>query len=265
MSEGDEDFRGSGFFFADNEDLASGEARGSHRSLSVRRPSVIKIRKSHCSELAEMENRFPDARLHDLIRFLQARKFDVSEAASMYEAHQNWRSATLPIPHESVRATLATRKFYMLAEKDNEERPVLFYCLRRFLEASYVTEDEIKALVHVMEEHVGPNYGLSFETQQVTVLIDIFGIRAPPLDFLHKMNAVMEANYPERLFRLIMFPVSSWLRKLVKTSIMFVDETSRKKFAFVNDVKSLEEFTNMPLEKMGADVKDMVDKGKITK
>lgn len=208
------------------------------------------------SAVLEMQTRFVEAGADDLIRFLQARNFDVERAANMYQAHLQWREETLPIPYESVKDTLATRKFYLLNDTDAAGHPVFFYSLHRFKQAPYVVEDEIKALVYLIENEVMPKMG---ETQQWSVLIDVSGIRSPPLAFLHQMNAVMEANYPERLFRSIMFPVPTWLQRIIQGFlVLIVDEDTRAKFAYVHDVKSLEEAAMMPKEHMGPDIAERV-------
>jgi hypothetical protein len=181
----------------------------------------------------------------------------------MYQAHLGWRSDTLPISLDSVKDTLDTRKFYLLENTDAEGHPVLFYCLHRFKEAPYNVEDEIKALLYLLENDVRAKMGDSFTTQQWTVLIDVSGIRSPPLVFLNRMNTIMEANYPESLFRTVMFPVPGWLQKIIQGFLLFVDETTRNKFVYANDIKSLEEFAMMPKEQLGPDIAQLQEDNKI--
>lgn len=157
------------------------------------------IQEKHSQQLSAMQERFPEADIQDLVRFLQARKFHVDKAANMYQAHLEWRVETLPISLDSVKDTLATRKFYLLDNTDAEGHPVIFYCLHRFKEAPYVVEDEIQALLYLLENNVRAKMGDSLAiTQQWTVLIDVSGIRSPPLAFLNQMNIVMVSNisYP---------------------------------------------------------------------
>lgn len=217
------------------------------------------VQTAHQTELTAMQTRFPEVAVNDLVRFLKARNHDLEKATEMMEAHLKWREETLPIPKEEVEATLATRKFYMLDELDQEGRPVVVYVLRRFKEAPYVVKDEIKALIYLTEHSVLPRYGSSVESQKVTVLIDISGITSPPLAFLTEMNEIMEANYPESLFRCIMFPVPYLLQTMIRGLIYFVDEDTRTKFAYVNDLKSLEESAMMSHEQMGPDIAELVE------
>merc|ERR1719389_1274590 len=173
----------------------------------------------------------------------------------MYKAHCEWRQQTLPIPFEEVKETLASQKFYVLKNTDKDGRPILYYNFRKFMETSYVVEDEIKALLYVLEEQVIPmmtmkgNDNQSIETQKWKVIIDVSGIRSPPLSFLKELNEIMEANYPERLDTTVMLPVPHWLQTIIKGCMAFVDEETRSKFVFCNDAKSLEKYATIPLDK----------------
>lgn len=232
---------------------------------SVLRQSVVRIHSGHPDSLKKMQAKFPNESSHDLVRFLQARGFDVDKAAAMYTSHALWKKETLPIPFESVRDTLSTRKFYVLDDKDQDGRPILFVSLRRFKEQPYVVEDEIKALVYVLEEQVKPKMGQSFESQKWTVLIDVSGIRSPPLQFLQKMNDVMEANYPERLFRTVMLPVPYWLQRIIQGCLSFVAKETRNKLAYVNDTASLEKCAMLSQDKLGPDIADLLKTAQLSK
>lgn len=137
------------------------------------------------------------------------------------------------------------------------------YCLRRYKEAPYNIDDELRALVYLIENEVVPRMGDSFESQQWTVLLDASGIKSPPIYFLEQVNSVMKANYPNCLFRSIMFPVPGWLQKVISSLLSFVDDDTRSKFTFVNDIKSLEAAAMMPREEMGPDVAELIQNKKL--
>lgn len=235
------------------------------RRASTRRSSVMEIQNMHGVAIMTMQDRFPDVPIHTLIRFLKARDYDIKKATAMYQAHAEWRQKTFPLPSQHATATLSTRKFYMLDDLDEDGRPVILYCLNRFKETPYVVEDEIEALLYLLESQVIPRFGPSFETQRFTVLINVSGIRSPPISFLQSVNTVMEANYPETLHRTIMFPVPYWLRKTIQALTSFLAEETRKKLAYVNDIKSLAELAGMPIEKMGPDITELVQTKQLKK
>jgi len=211
---------------------------------------------------------FPNGRdSNDILRFLKARNNDVQAASTMYKAHIEWRKQTLPIPYEDVKETLASQKFYVLPNTDKDGRPILYYNFRKFMEHSYIVEDEIKALLYVLEEQVIPmmNNTSNIDAQKWKVIIDVSGIRSPPLSFLKQLNEIMEANYPERLDTTVMLPVPHWLQTIIKGCMAFVDEETRSKFVFCNDLAALEKYATIPLDQLGPDLRDLVDKGQLAK
>ena len=233
---------------------------------SMRRQSIQQIQQDHGSTLDAMREAFPKASVHELVRFLRARKYNLEKANKMYQAHLDWRQSYLPtIDKEKAEKTLATRKFYLLDHLDGEGHPVMYYCFHRFQDMGYDVENELAALVYLFEDYCIPRFGPSLEQQKFTVLIDVSGIRSPPLSFLKHVNSVMEANYPETLHRTIMFPVPYWLQKIIKSFLVFVDPDTRDKFAYVNDIKSLEDFAQLKLEQMGPDIAELIQKKQLKK
>jgi hypothetical protein len=208
-----------------------------------------------------MKQKFPDASEDDLLRFLKARKFR-KQAVDMYQAHLDWRNEILPIlqdHQQQILENLSTRKFYLLDHTDPDGRPVIFFCLRRFKEMGYDVDEEEMAMIYMMENDVIPKLEQQ-QHQQYTVLIDVSGIRSPPLSFLTRINAVMEANYPERVYRIILFPVPYLVQKIITGMLIFVAKETREKFFYVNSVSALEECAKMSVETMGRDVVELVDK-----
>lgn len=87
------------------ENSSNGDSEKVKKALLLRRPSVLYIRDQHPHAVIYMQDRFPDADEHDLIRFLEKNNFNVEKAAQMYQAHLDWRQATLPIPFDTVKDT----------------------------------------------------------------------------------------------------------------------------------------------------------------
>ena len=45
-----------------------------------------------------------------------------------------------------------------------------------------------------------------------------------------------EANYPERMHKTMMVPVGGFVLGIIKAALYFVDEKTRAKFAFTNNL-----------------------------
>mmetsp|Transcript_5944 Transcript_5944/g.10218 ORF Transcript_5944/g.10218 Transcript_5944/m.10218 type:complete len:245 (-) Transcript_5944:93-827(-) len=213
-----------------------------------------------------MQERFPDSNESDLDRFLRARDQDLDKAGTMYEAHLKWRSEALvwtDDDREAIRKTLSSRRFYVLDERDANGRPIVYFCFHRFKDGCYDIEEELRAYVFLIEEEVIPKLNGTPDGKW-TVLCDVSATRKPPMSFLTKSNKLLADNYPERLCRLVMFPVPSFVKTIIQGMLYFVDAETRSKFTFVSDVNCLEKESTIPSWKMmGPDVAKMVEDGSL--
>ena len=114
----------------------------------------------------------------------------------MYTKHVAWRAENFPIPHEEVEATLALRKFYVLDNPDADGRPVVYVNFKAFTSAPYVAEEEARAYLYMLEHTLQPRFDQLGGTAagagpaKMMVIIDVTGIRSPPLAFIKQLNAV---------------------------------------------------------------------------
>lgn len=84
----------------------------------------------------------------------------------------------------------------------------------------------------LLENKVLSRFGPSLESKKFAVLVDVLGIRSPPLFFLlQQVNNVMEAYFSEKLFQSVMFPLLHWLQKIIQGCLTFVAVETRHKFA----------------------------------
>jgi hypothetical protein len=214
------------------------------------------------TSLERMKALFPDVGPVDLQRFLKARKNDEAKATDMITKHLTWRADTLPIEKAEIQESLDTRRYYYLCQ-DAEDRPVVYIHFQRFMREKYDADIEIKAYIWLIENEIIPQMSEA-GPQSWTVLIDVQGIRSPPISFLTKLNSVFEANYPERLHKTIMFPVPWFVQKMINGFLFFVNEDTRKKFGFVNALGALISESGITAEQLGADVEALVKEGQLT-
>ena len=189
--------------------------------------------------LAHLQQLFPEHAQHDLLRFLRARQWDADKASGMFQRHLQWRSEKLPIALEAVEMSLQRRRFY-LACSDAEERPVIYISFSKFVHGKFDADEEIDAYIYFIEAEVVPKIRSNPNGHHTwTVIIDVCGVRAPPIEFISQLNRVFESNYPERLFKLVMFPVPWVVQQIIAGTLLFVDVDTRAKFGFVNSLDAL--------------------------
>ena len=225
-------------------------------NLSSEQKGVLdELTEVFCSEGSELDR-------SDVLRFCVARDFDKEKSQAMLQAHIGWRKATLPIEKTpSVQDSLSKRRFYYLCQDKTNDRPIVYVNLLRYVQdKSYDPQTELQASLYTIENEVAPRIKRdSVGSHAWSMLLDISGIKSPPLAFLQLMNSTYEANYPERLHRMVMFPVNSFVKKIIQGILVFVDPKTRAKFYFVNTVKELVELADVDnVQELGDDVKSLI-------
>ncbi|CAE8631323.1 unnamed protein product [Polarella glacialis] len=162
-----------------------------------------------------------------LLRFLVARKGDVPRAATMYSKSLSWRSSVFPIPAEGkVGAILRDGRRFRRIGTNANGIPVL---LLDFLWSYFITEEDqaidiLRAILRFMEEQL-------FDADAAGVgqaYVVVFG-GPPPMSFAVAMASILEANYPERLGKAVVYPVPRLISSIVWAFLWFLDENTRSK------------------------------------
>lgn len=129
----------------------------------------------------------------------------------------------------------------------------------------YDVEAESKAFVYMLETDVIPKFGPDFRGPQTfSVLLDVEGIRMPPLAFLKGVGKICADNYPETLGNAVMFPVGWLLRSIVRASMAFVNRSTREKYSLTDDANVIVECIGVPYAHMPAEVHKLVEENKLT-
>ena len=65
----------------------------------------------------------------------------------------------------------------------------------------------------------------------------------PPMNYIKKLHPMMEANYPERLAKTILYPVPWAMRIVVNSFLAFLPSRTRNKFELVSSAEHLQAIT----------------------
>eukprot|EP00523_Entomoneis_sp_CCMP467_P010857 CAMPEP_0168728682 /NCGR_PEP_ID=MMETSP0724-20121128/5810_1 /TAXON_ID=265536 /ORGANISM="Amphiprora sp., Strain CCMP467" /LENGTH=232 /DNA_ID=CAMNT_0008775535 /DNA_START=210 /DNA_END=909 /DNA_ORIENTATION=- len=192
--------------------------------------------------LSMMKEAFPDASEQNLLRCWTARNWNVAPAKAMNvpSSSLDWRTETIPrLQQERKEETLSTRKFYRLESPDADGRRVLLLSSipRTGIQCGNGNQggDLFDGISRASPIAAGGSSNVitaattatttatrqpqrqqqQQQQQQFTCLIDVSGIRSPPLSFLTHLNSVMEANDPELLYKTILFPVPGFVQTMI--------------------------------------------------
>jgi len=166
-----------------------------------------------CEAVAELGARFPDAPREELERFCKARPGSVAEAGQMYEAYQEWRKES-GSPERLLAAAKAVPQEFIrhCGEASDGSQLVLVQGAR--YDASVDTEQYVLAIANLFEELLPPT-----DNRKATCLLDVRpaegwpNVPAPKmLPLMKRCMEVLPGNYPERLQRVVIYPMP-WIVK----------------------------------------------------
>mmetsp|Transcript_43306 Transcript_43306/g.122426 ORF Transcript_43306/g.122426 Transcript_43306/m.122426 type:complete len:366 (-) Transcript_43306:102-1199(-) len=181
----------------------------------------------------QLQGRFADADLDEVTigRFLLTRSWDLDGTTKMLQAHVNWRRENLPVSLEEVQPILDEGKFALLGT-GAERRPAFAIRFGPMLKVDFKQKGEmerhIRAAVYCAEAMIA---SMAPGVETWTAVIDCTGIRAPPQAYMQEFTKVMQANYPERAYKIVMYPIPRFIVTVVKTFMVMLPEKTREKAA----------------------------------
>jgi hypothetical protein len=155
-----------------------------------------------------------DAQPHSWRRFLAARDNRIPDAMQMIQTHQQWRDATFPIDltTKGVQELLKSKAVSEIDVGATDAPPTVYvnYGKLQSLASNVTPEDVVKAFVIFTEimlsRAADPRHAKTCQFIDLSGVSITSGFR---VDILKQIYAVFEPNYPETLYKMVMYPVST--------------------------------------------------------
>ena len=197
--------------------------------------------------LASLKEAFPDAELRDLARFVIACKGDAAKAAKRWRVHQTWREEELPrivrgaptrdyalldqaaVP-EGVIAELQTGKM-VLRGRDRAGRPMMIWDNGAHNPATSKPGQVLPMVVYLMESITAD---MGNDQHQINMLVYCPSNSKFDLGLIKGAARLFAEQYPERLGKVLVFPVNSWKRWLWSVAKPFLPARTRDKVALLD-------------------------------
>jgi len=174
-------------------------------------------------------------------RYLAARDGHVGLAIQMMEENEKWRKDTFPIALNSGIQKIIKSKAISEIDLNHDSLPPTVYVNFRKLQAleeGVSSNDVVDAFVIFTEMLLARSTNpTSPKTCQFIDLSETpvsLGLR---ISILKQIYSVFEPNYPETLEKMIMYPVSSFVRRTSSIMLNFVNAKTRKKFIITDDLE----------------------------
>lgn len=223
----------------DSEDEASQESDRescfSFCTAPTRRPPVQKAKKHGTQDLdagvEELRARFPRAATAELRRFCRARPKSTQEAAQMYQKHLAWRREQ-GSKDNLLKASLAIPpKYIRQAGRARDGTPILLVQGAMY-DSSVAPEMYMLACGHALDQMFAAE-----SEEKFTLLIDARpgdgwpNAPAPTMmPFFRLACSVLPDNYPERVQKVVIYPMPSILGQLWSMVSCLLDPKTRAKF-----------------------------------
>jgi len=214
--------------------------------------------------VSELARRFPQAPRAELLRFCRARKGSLEDASKMYEAHLQWREGP-GARQQLLQASQAVSPKYIRCEgvaKDGNPL-ILVQGARYEQEADPMTY--VLACAQLLDRVVPPT-----DSRKITVLVDVRPGEGWPnvaatqmLPFFKLACQGLPDNFPERVSRVVIYPMPWIVQALWRVVAGFLDPVTRAKFVIISgDAKKhapcpqeLNEY--FTIDQLPADARDM--------
>jgi len=200
--------------------------------------SVVESGSAECNtetaDVDAMQARFPNAARAELLRFYRATR-DVKKAIAMFTAHEAFLVAH-PL-EELAAARQKIPEFFIrpCPGKALDGTPILLVQGARYDKATS-TEEYVLAVMDELERALCRD-----DTTQWTVLLDIrcqegwANLAATEmLPFFKALNTMATEHYPERIHRVVIYPMPSVVSRLWYVVKQFIDTATRKKVVLLS-------------------------------
>ncbi|CAK0854070.1 unnamed protein product, partial [Prorocentrum cordatum] len=187
--------------------------------------------------LDQMVKRFPSAPANELLRFCQARPGSVDEAIEMYAQHLKWRRQDGDPDRLADAFRAVPQHFCRPAGRARDGSPTLLVQGARYDPAVGI-KPFVLGLCHVMDQ-----MGCA---EKFTLLVDLRPVEGWPnvpayrmVPFIRLLARVCPNNYPERIHRILVYPLPPMVEQLWRVIKSVLEEGTRKKLEVISGPSEL--------------------------
>jgi len=172
-------------------------------------------------------------------RFLIARNGDVEKSTALLNGHLEWKAANWPVLKSTCEKEFAVGRCYVRGT-DKEGHPLIIFHTRLHHPTERDLEELGRMVVFVFEQAIKllpPNMN------KVTVLLDRSNAHnGADFEFMKYFANIMQNNYPERLYRTIVYPTGFLFYGIWSIAQVFLDPVTREKVKMVMYLSGVQEY-----------------------
>jgi hypothetical protein len=182
-----------------------------------------------------------DSQCHAFGRYCKARNDNVPLAMGMQQEHVTWRNNTFPIDltDANLQKLLHAKVVSEIDVRHDNLPPTVYVNFGKLLELELSADEVVNAFLiyteTLLKRTEDPRH------PKASQFIDLTGvsIKSMRTEVLKKVYATFEPNYPETLYRMVLYPVSRAVASATNVMLGFVNETTRAKFVITDDLQKV--------------------------
>mmetsp|Transcript_6277 Transcript_6277/g.15258 ORF Transcript_6277/g.15258 Transcript_6277/m.15258 type:complete len:364 (-) Transcript_6277:153-1244(-) len=185
-----------------------------------------------------------DAKVNSWPRFLKARDGDVPAAMKMLQDHESWKTKNLPmdLTRDGLQEVLRLKAVAEVVTSESKGlSPAVYVNFAKLQTMESVNFDDVSKAFVIFTEMLLAR-AKDPRNPQVNQFIDTTGVGVSSglrTELIRKIYEVFEANYPECLGKMVMYPVSNLLATTIRQMLKFVNDTTQNKFVITNDLSEV--------------------------
>jgi len=197
---------------------------------------LVALRDSFTSAEREGADFSPDT----LARFLIARNGNVDKAKTLLVEHLAWRRATLPVLKSSCLNEFTKGKMFVHGV-DKEGHPLIIYRAKLQVPSERDMDEMLRMCTWWAEKVISM---LPPDKSKATILVDRSDASLTNMDFefVKAMAGIFQNNYPERLYRAIIYPSGIVFYTFWNLIKFFLDPVTQHKVQPVLTLAGVQEF-----------------------
>lgn len=226
-------------FIAYSNNLDDMSEEGRKYELSIASEDITKLSSKYSPSLIyELKKSFPSESDETLARFLIARNGDHLLAKELLREHVAWRSKNLPVLKETCLDEICRGKVYRYGT-DKEGHPLAIF-RPRLNDPNTRDMEEMSRMIIWWASVIMADMpaGLS----KCTILVDRTDVKSPDIPFLRAFGSVFQNNFPERVYRIIVYPGGLVFTALWQVVQWLLDPVTRDKVRPVLTLAGVQEF-----------------------
>lgn len=184
------------------------------------------------ARLDQMVKRFPNAPAKELLRFCQARPDSVDEAIDMYAQHLKWRLQDGDPDRLAAAFGALPQNYCRRAGRARDGSPTLLVQGARY-DPAVGSKPFVLGLCHVIDQ-MGCD-------EKFTLLVDLRPGEGWPnvpayrmIPFIRLIASICPSNYPERVHRILVYPLPPMVEQLTRVIKSLMDEGTRRKIEVIS-------------------------------